>query len=272
MAGDLPDTVHADPAVAVPSWRPARRGDTPGQLAPELHGVLPEGQQPNEPINNKLISQFDNAQTLARVVHARAGLTGWDLVVASTRDALEAVAPILVSSEVARVRADTLRWAADRFEERHPGRITKSIVALFASSLRIWATEAERTPAPAESVVGAPPDARHPEDDCHRCGRSLEIPWTAPSPLWNAVMRGGSILNDDDFDGIVCPTCFAQLAKDRGIADLWRFHAERVLVPLETVTPSGRVWDPDAWLWRDPVGAVPEDEGTRQEGLINVEE
>jgi hypothetical protein len=115
----------------------------------------------------------------------------------------------------------------------------------------MYAWEAARI-ARGHAKKGRAGEEAHPEDSCHRCGRSLGIPWVAPSPLWNAVMRGGSINNDDEFDGIVCPTCFAQLAQERGVAELWRFHAERILVPLETVTPSGRVWDEQTWMWREP--------------------
>jgi hypothetical protein len=69
-------------------------------------------------------------------------------------------------------------------------------------------------------------------------------------------MRGGSINGPDNPSGIVCPICFAALAEERGVATNWRLSAETVLVELETVTPSGRVWDDMAWLWRDQ-GEVP---------------
>jgi hypothetical protein len=94
---------------------------------------------------------------------------------------------------------------------------------------------------------------RHPEADCRRC-LGPNITWSAPSPLWNAVMRGGSINGDDEFGGIVCPTCFGDLAEQRGIARTWRLTADVVLVELETVTPSGRVWNEAAGLWREPAG------------------
>jgi hypothetical protein len=93
----------------------------------------------------------------------------------------------------------------------------------------------------------------HPEDRCNRCG-GQNIAWSAPSPLWNQVMRGGDINGTEIHDGIICPTCFAVLAQEAGIADLWRFDAGRVHVPLQTVTPSGRIWDAEAWLWREPTG------------------
>jgi hypothetical protein len=89
------------------------------------------------------------------------------------------------------------------------------------------------------------------ESVCHRCP-GPNSPWSAPSPLWNAVMRGGSIGGTDEFDGIVCPTCFAVLAQQRGIAELWRFSAERVHAVLETTSPDGRVWDAERWLWVEP--------------------
>lgn len=96
----------------------------------------------------------------------------------------------------------------------------------------------------------------HPEDRCHRCDRA-NVPWSAPSPLWNAIMRGGSINGDDEFNGIVCPSCFATLAEQRGIATIWRFDAVKVHVPLETMTPSGRVWDEQTWRWLDAVPSIP---------------
>ena len=88
------------------------------------------------------------------------------------------------------------------------------------------------------------------ESYCHLC-LGPNIPWSAPSPLWNKVMRGGSIDGTDEHDGIVCPTCFAMLAQERAGASLWRFTAERVDAELETVTPSGRVWDADAFMWAE---------------------
>lgn len=91
----------------------------------------------------------------------------------------------------------------------------------------------------------------HPESHCHRCD-GPNIAWTVSSPLWNAVMRGGSINGAEIHDGIVCPICFVELAEKAQIADLWRLTAHRVHVELETVTPSGRVWDEVAQRWRDP--------------------
>lgn len=91
----------------------------------------------------------------------------------------------------------------------------------------------------------------HPEAQCHRCGRQF-IGWVAPSPLWNAVMRGGSINGNEPFRGIICPSCFADLAQQAGIASGWRFHATEVSAELETVTPSGRVWNEKTWMFEAP--------------------
>lgn len=96
----------------------------------------------------------------------------------------------------------------------------------------------------------AAPD-EHPERRCHRCANPFR-PWVAPSPLWNQVMRGGDVNGVEIHAGIICPTCFAVLAETAGVADLWRLHAERVHVPLQTVTPSGRVWNPQRWMWEEP--------------------
>ena len=86
---------------------------------------------------------------------------------------------------------------------------------------------------------------------CHRC-RGPNVEWSAPSPLWNQVMRGGSINGVEPYHGIICPTCFAIMAEALGIACRWRLSAEIVNVPLETVTPSGRVWNPDTWRFDEP--------------------
>lgn len=94
------------------------------------------------------------------------------------------------------------------------------------------------------------------EDVCRRCGGPNDVVWCAPSPLWNAVMRGGTIGGDEQYEGIVCPRCFATLAETAGIARVWRLYAETVLVDLATTTPDGRVWDDKAWLWRDPCGCI----------------
>lgn len=115
----------------------------------------------------------------------------------------------------------------------------------LADRARLWATSTW----PVESAR-APAERQHPEATCHRCG-GPNTAWAAPSPLWNAVMRGGTINGQDEYDGIVCPTCFALLAEARGVAHLWKLSADRVDIELETVTPSGRTWDDAAWLWRE---------------------
>lgn len=89
-----------------------------------------------------------------------------------------------------------------------------------------------------------------PEETCRRCGGANVI-WCAPSPLWNAVMRGGSIDGPWEFNELICPACFITLAEERGIAGEFVVDARVVSVELETVTPSGRVWDAEAMLWRE---------------------
>lgn len=92
----------------------------------------------------------------------------------------------------------------------------------------------------------------HPELRCNRCGRQ-NVSWSAPSPLWNQVMRDGDINKVPElFAGIICTACFGALAEEAGIARRWRFYAEVVNVPLATVTPSGRVWNEKTWLWEEP--------------------
>lgn len=88
------------------------------------------------------------------------------------------------------------------------------------------------------------------ESVCQNCGGFNPV-WTAPSPLWNYVMRGGSI-NGIEAISVVCPSCFVLLAEERTTgATMWRFEAVDITAELETVTPTGRVWNPKTWLWDD---------------------
>ncbi len=94
---------------------------------------------------------------------------------------------------------------------------------------------------PAGAIPGA--------EACERCGHQNGV-WFAPSPLWNAVMRGGCINGEPIFGDMVCAACFITLAEERGVAARFRLTAEIVNVPLQTTTPSGRVWDDEEFLWR----------------------
>lgn len=66
-------------------------------------------------------------------------------------------------------------------------------------------------------------------------------------------MRGGSIDGEPIFEDMVCASCFIELAQVAGIAERFRVEAEIVHVPLETTSPSGRVWNDETWLWEDTV-------------------
>lgn len=92
---------------------------------------------------------------------------------------------------------------------------------------------------------------------CQKCGRGNPS-WSTPSPLWNAVIRGGSIDGEPLFGDMVCASCFMEMAEQAGIASNWRVDAQRVNVPLETTTPTGRVWDAGQWLWVHPDEASPQ--------------
>lgn len=89
---------------------------------------------------------------------------------------------------------------------------------------------------------------KSPERLCNRCG-GHNVSWSAPSPLWNEVMRGGDINGPWQYGEIICMTCFAEIAARDGVASGWRLSADDVHVSLQTVTPSGRVWNEDAQLW-----------------------
>jgi hypothetical protein len=88
------------------------------------------------------------------------------------------------------------------------------------------------------------------EGKCECCGRAYRD-WVAASPIWNAVIRGGSINGDEEYN-FLCADCFMGLAEDRGIAAAFYVDAERVRDGLETTTPSGRVWSAAARVWKHP--------------------
>lgn len=113
--------------------------------------------------------------------------------------------------------------------------------------------EVSRLLAALDTSIGdrEPEEQQQVGEDCKRCGRGNVI-WFAASPLWNAVMRDGSINGDPLYADMVCPLCFMQLAEEQGIAARFRVTAETVNVTLETTTPSGRVWDEEKFQWVEP--------------------
>lgn len=85
-------------------------------------------------------------------------------------------------------------------------------------------------------------------EPCNRCG-GRNVNWAAPSPLWNLVMRGGSIDGPWKYAEIICIACFFELAADAGVAGRWRVSVDPEPEGMETVTPSGRTWNPVTWMW-----------------------
>jgi hypothetical protein len=88
-------------------------------------------------------------------------------------------------------------------------------------------------------------------EDCHRCG-GPNVQWHAPSPLWNAVVRGNDIGGEAIFSDMLCPNCFVFVAEMAGVADGWTLTARNVHVPLQTHTADGRVWSDEQQLWVEP--------------------
>lgn len=105
---------------------------------------------------------------------------------------------------------------------------------------------------------------------CNRCGVRHAC-WSASSPLWNAVMRGGSIDGPWEYGELICANCFMTLATERGVADLFYVTAQQINVTLETVTPSGRIWNEERKLWDEP-GASMESGGHAVEQLPRRDE
>lgn len=106
----------------------------------------------------------------------------------------------------------------------------------------------------------------HNEAWCHRCKRAF-IHWSAPSPLWNQVVRGGGINGDEVFQ-VLCPCCFMDLAEEQGVAGHWRLYAVDVHEELQTVTPSGRVFNDQTWMFEDPQVGTTEDEPADEKATV----
>lgn len=108
---------------------------------------------------------------------------------------------------------------------------------------------------------------KHPEDTCNNCGKPF-IEWSAPSPLWNEVMRGGHIGGQELHRGVVCPSCFMAEAERQGIAINWRVTAATITRPLQTTLPDGRVWDETSFLWVHPTEAGQQVSGSTVGGAV----
>jgi hypothetical protein len=86
---------------------------------------------------------------------------------------------------------------------------------------------------------------------CELCDREYQ-PWSAASPLWNAVVRGGSINGEEEF-AYLCADCFMRLAANRRVATGFQLDAAVSLIALETVTPSGRRWNAGTFRYEPEV-------------------
>jgi hypothetical protein len=65
----------------------------------------------------------------------------------------------------------------------------------------------------------------HPEDYCHRCGHPNPT-WWVDGDVWDYVMRDTD--GNQRWDGIVCPTCFDEVAVVYRAAGLllWEFRVD----------------------------------------------
>jgi hypothetical protein len=58
---------------------------------------------------------------------------------------------------------------------------------------------------------------------CKRCGRKQPLVWHAPDELWLAVTGQTA--------GVFCPECFDALAREKGMAVVWRVLFEYSFTP-----------------------------------------
>lgn len=93
---------------------------------------------------------------------------------------------------------------------------------------------------------------RAEDEACRRCG-GPNVVWSAPSPLWNLVMRGNDINAETQYADLVCIACFVEMSEEAGVMPKrWRVYADPEPAGLIYETPSGRVWDAERWLWMNP--------------------
>lgn len=90
------------------------------------------------------------------------------------------------------------------------------------------------TPPPTDQVRPAPPPAPPRRNQprellCMVCRRDHPV-WFAPNDLWNRVMR---CPDGSDRFPFVCPTCFARMASDAGVADA--FELRVAVYPGESI-------------------------------------
>lgn len=89
-----------------------------------------------------------------------------------------------------------------------------------------------------------------PELVCQCCGGRNVRSWSAPSPVWNRAMRDPH--TGADLYGIVCPSCFTELAAEAGVDTHWRLVPVGIDVATLWNDRDGRVWDDQRWLWVEP--------------------
>jgi hypothetical protein len=80
-----------------------------------------------------------------------------------------------------------------------------------ADKFDAWNTRAHSTLA----AENAQRRESHPEDYCHKCG-GPNVVWFAPNTIWDRAVR------DANEPGILCPTCFIQLAEAAGFYGVWK--------------------------------------------------
>lgn len=243
------------PAAHYHQGLPCRDRSCAAANVPLEPGDLPEGKQ-SQPVS-PLVADAMAAAT--RALDEEPALTYPGYLVVKR----------IVAAAVARVRADVAedlwREAQRLRDEDWPAKVGIEYVEGFEAAVA-WIERQTPRP-PAESVVGAP------------------TPISAPSDV--AAPRDA--LTDQDFAD------FNETIADRDCSTMdsachsvwlrvkwrwltWQMTTEEKEAFADAVDRAGDVLADgesrlpvDRW-WREPVGALPEDEGTRQEGLINVEE
>lgn len=127
-----------------------------------------------------------------------------------------------------------------------------------------WATADPNAPSydlwnQVRAVLPSPNVGTLDDEICHRCGGE-NVRWSAPSPLWNKVMRGNDINGEPRYGDLVCIRCFIVLAFEAGIDGTWRVGLDPEPEGMIYETPSGRVWDQVRGLWVEPRGETCGDE------------
>ena len=124
----------------------------------------------------------------------------------------------IAERDAMRARIEELEAAIEAAEDFR----AEIVVDAFTAPDADWNTILDSLRARIRDLQALNPSTKGEGERCQTCGRSYEVVWAAPNPLWNDLM-GGS-------EGMLCPDCFSMKASAAGYAPFWVCHPEHVVI------------------------------------------